>query len=203
MRQVKAMLPKWIKYINLFYVFEACWVIGQFLDVLWLPLKHLLDGAIIYFMSCGALVTVIWSDKTKINSTKIDRQEYVWKRHMIDLINYRRVFIFLHYSLLRGPLEDLLHHMWAIKFANNRINEISCLNHIVSLASNDLSVNNMFTEGRYSKRTSPTMVFLLWLDLLTGTTHGRLDKGLRAPSQGWDQFRTTLQSTVSNQGSAE
>ena len=26
-----------------------------------------------------------------------------------------------------------------------------------------------------------------------------IDKGLRATSQGWDQLRTTLQSTVSNQ----
>ena len=48
------------------------------------------------------------------------------------------------------------------------------LSDIVNLARNDLLVNNIFTDRRYFRRTSSTIVFLLWLDLLKDLTNGRL-----------------------------
>ena len=39
----------------------------------------------------------------------------------------------------------------------------------------------------------------IWADFGNEGSKAKNDKGLRATSQGWDQLRTTLQSTVSNQ----
>ena len=131
---------------------------------IYMEFKVMIDTNILFFPVDNSLFDPSWLvlvsfDQITPHNTILVLESNNQSFFVIDSKEKR--FFYLEYSLEWDLLKGISHLLWADKSVNDRINEIDSLNHIIGLASNNLSNHSIFLNGKEFERLPTTMVSLL------------------------------------------